>query len=262
MIRRVILLLGLGAAGCSVGGGTGEAKGPVTILDCGGPGKTFPDPMKPEEYSLEPQFFAAEQLLDLSGSQRKVNRLIIRLQNTGRRREANDILRFDIPDLFEAARCVRGKKKADGSADYDESNCFVTPQGTRLRIGTNALVRAFLTPNFKCSTKLQLYDHVGTATSTVRAPSDGTWASYIVFSDFGRANSPEALKKDLAPNFKIELDDRLRASEFVLFLEDDGVVTARLDPLMPPLPSTHISGMLKGLFDFDMQRGQGAQTFP
>jgi hypothetical protein len=31
---------------------------------------------------------------------------------------------------------------------------------------------------------------------------------------------------------------------------------------MPPIPHSHIHGMLTGDFDFVMQRGQGAQTFP
>src|SRR5207248_8009541 len=105
--------------------------------------------------------------LDLSFSQSKAHRLIIRVQNNGRRREVSDILRFDITNLYEIARCVRGDKKPDGSNDFDERDCFPGPMGTRIRVGPTALVRAFLTPNFKCSTKLQIYDHVGTATSAV-----------------------------------------------------------------------------------------------
>jgi hypothetical protein len=255
-VRR-LALLALAAVGCSVGQGTGEVKGPLTILDCGGAGKTFPDPMMPEDYDLHAQFFAAEQLLDVSMGETKTHRLIIRVQNTGRRREADDILRFDIANLYEVARCVRGDKKPDGSDDFDPRDCARVGDGIRIRVGPNALIRAFLTPNFKCSTKLQLFDHVGTANSALRTPNDGNWDSFIVFSALGSArDAPISL------DFKLDLDDPIEASDFELTIEDDAVVTAMSDPLMPPIPVSHISGKLHGEFHFAMQRGQGAQTFP
>jgi hypothetical protein len=239
-----------------VGEGTGSVTGPLTILDCGGPGETFPDPEKPEEYDLHASFFAAEQLLDLSGGQSKSHRLIIRMQNSGRRREANDILRFDIPNLYDVARCIRAGQGDGGASDYDQRDCFPGPGGTRIRVGPNALIRSSLTPNFKCSTKTQPYDHVGTADSNVRMPNDGQWESWIVFSELGNVRD-----QSLPPDFKIEINDRLEA-EFNLTIEDDAVVTARLDPLEPPVPISRINGHLTGSFHFDMQRGQGAQTFP
>jgi hypothetical protein len=255
-VRR-LALLALAAFGCSVGQGSGEARGPLTIMDCGGPGKTFPAAMAGEEYDLHPQFFVAEQLLDLSMGQSKMNRLIIRLQNTGRRREVSDILRFDITNLYEVARCIRGRSKPDGTDDFDGRDCARTPTGMRVRVGPNALVRAFLTPNSKCSTKLQIYDHVGTANSVPRVPNDGNWDSFIVFGALGAA-----AQDPFNPDFKIELDDPLEASDFELTIEDDAVVTAQTDPLMPPVPRSHIAGKLHGQFHFAMQRGQGAQTFP
>jgi hypothetical protein len=248
----------LALVGCGVGQGTGQVKGPLTIEDCGGPGKMFPDPKNPQPYDLEPKFFSAEQLLDLSFGRVKSNRLIIRLQNTGRQRETNDVLRFDIPDALAAARCVRGEMNPDGTPAYDTENCFVSGGQSRLRVGTNALVRSYLTPNFKCSTKIQLYDRVGTAISDLRVPNDGQWASYIVFDSFGNARGDHPP----GPEFKIEIDERLNATDFHLTIEDDAVVSARLDPLKPPIPHSHINGSLDGKFDFDMQRGQGAQTFP
>jgi hypothetical protein len=247
-------LLGLG---CSVGQGTGEAIGPLIIHDCGGPGEVFPRPDDPRPYDLHAAFFAAEQLLDLSGSQSKSHRLIIRMQNTGRRREANDILRFDVPNLYEVARCIRGMQADGGAGDFDARECAVGPKGVmRLRVGTNALVRASITPNFTCSTKMQPYDHVGTAISTVRMPGDGNWESWIEFSELGSVRGSR-----LNPDFRIDIDDRLEA-EFALTIEDDAVVTAKNDPLLPPVPPSRINGSLAGSFHFDMQRGQGAQTFP
>jgi hypothetical protein len=251
-----VALAGLLALGCSVGQGTGEVKGPLTIEDCGGPGVVFPDPENPQEYDLHAAFFAAEQLLDLNQGQTKSHRLIIRLQNTGRRREANDILRFDIPNLFEVARCIRAAGADAGADDYDHRECAPGPGGTRIRVGPTALIRAFITPNYKCSTKVQLYPHVGTAISTVKTPPDGNWESWIVFSELGSVRD-----SDFGFDFKIDIDDRLEA-DFALAIEDDAVVTAKSDPLMPPIPRSHIHGNLTGSFHFDMQRGQGAQTFP
>jgi hypothetical protein len=255
-MKRAVVLVSL-LVGCSVGQGSGAAKGPLVILDCGGPGRNFPDPMMPRDYDLHPQFFAAEQLLDLSGTQSKMNRLVIRMQNNGRRREATDILRFDMPNLYEVARCIRGRNKADGSPDYDVANCGPGPEGMRLRVGINALVRAYLTPYFSCSTKLQTYDRVGTAISSKRMPGDTNWESFIVLSALGGV-----LDDPLKPDFKIDIDDQIEASAFTLTIEDDAVVTAVVDPLMPLVPVSHINGHLAGSFRFAMQRGQGAQTFP
>jgi hypothetical protein len=256
-VRRLALVALLGA-GCSVGQGTGAAHGPLTILDCGGAGKTFPTLQNPtEEYDLQPHFFAAEQLLDLSMGKAKTNRLIIRVQNTGRRREASDILRFDITNLYEVARCVRGKATDAGAPDYDTRECAPGPTGMRIRVGPNALIRAYLTPNFKCSTKLQIYDHVGAADSTPRPTNDGNWESFIVFATLGTA-----AEDPLPLDFKMDLDDALDASKFHLTIQDDAVVSNRFDPLMPPLPLSHIKGTLDGEFHFAIQRGQGAQTFP
>jgi hypothetical protein len=257
-VRR-LGLLALTVLGCIQGQGSGEARGPLTILDCGGTGKNFPPPSTPgAEFDLHPQFFGAEQLLDLTNGQTKQNRLIIRLQNTGRRREVSDILRFDITNLFEVARCVRGGTTPDGGADdFDHRDCARSPTGVRIRVGPNALVRAFLTPNFSCSTKVQIYDHVGAANSMPHIPNDGNWDSYIVFATLGRAALPS-----FSPDFKIELDDPLDASDFQLTILDDAVVTALTDPRMPPVPDPRISGKLHGNFHFTMQRGQGAQTFP
>ena len=254
---RRLVLVALAAFGCSVGQGSGEVKGPLTILDCGGAGKNFPTAAMPnEEYNLHADFFAAEQLLDLSMGQSKQHRLIIRIQNKGRRREVSDILRFDITNLYEVARCVHGGASADGGADFDQRDCAPGPTGTRIRVGPTALVRAFLTPNFTCSTKLQIYDRVGTAISSITPPAGGEWESYIVFSKLADAtdNAPKS-------DFKIDIDDPIEA-KFVLTIEDDAVVTAQSDPLMPPVPGSHIHGNLSGDFRFAMQRGQGAQTFP
>jgi len=52
------------------------------------------------------------------------------MQPTGRSRELNDALAFQIPDSREVARCVRGAI-IGGIPDYDEKNCIQGPNGPR-----------------------------------------------------------------------------------------------------------------------------------
>ena len=53
---------------------------------------------------------------------------------------------------------------------------------------------------------------------------------------------------------------RLRAN-FHIVLGDDRMLTA-IKMMVDPPPAPTIGGTLDGNFDFDLQRGQGAQTFP
>jgi hypothetical protein len=65
--------------------------------------------------------------------------------------------------------------------------------------------------------------------------------------------------------FYVELGQRIYATTFALTLVDDQVVNAAIKNL--PRPDPNIGGTLggdptKGRFDFDLQRGEGAQFFP
>jgi hypothetical protein len=267
-MRALYLLTALAPLACQVGQGSGDVFGPLFIENCqgdvrsGSVRKSFGmSPTEPKVYHLNPGFFAAEPIQDIAIGP-KTNRLIIRIQTTGRRREANDIVRFDVPDSREVARCIRGRLiPGTGQPDYDTKECFWGANGPRVRIGPEALVRSYFTPNFTCNAPV-----VGTGVSTVpTAPNGGMWESWIEFEHFGTAEQPSVPPEQrtaVSDEFKVEFDQRLTVRAMHVKLQDDAYVRAVLDmtplPMHPPL----ISGDLEGQFDFDMQRGQGAQTFP
>ena len=69
----------------------------------------------------------------------------------------------------------------------------------------------------------------------------------------------------ISPKFRIEFGERIYARTFFLTLMDDHVVNAAINNR--PKPASMIGGTLggdptTGKFDFDLERGQGAQFFP
>jgi hypothetical protein len=264
-VRRVLarVAISVAAAACEVGDGSGAARGPLTILNCRIDGSDYPGEDDPPEYDLNPQFFAAEPLQDIGRARIKMNRLIIRMQDTGRQRELTDVLRFDIPSSYEVARCVRGLRAPDGTAEFDEKNCSWATGVPRLRVGLHGLVQAYFTPRATCPpSKYVPRNVVATAVSNPQAAPDA-WESWIELKVFGaaraEASSPDE-DRTTAPGFKVDFDQRLWAPAFHLTMRDDKVVKA-LEKGEPP-PREEVSGVFDGFFDFDMERGQGAQTFP
>ena len=89
--------------------------------------------------------------------------------------------------------------------------------------------------------------------------------SRIEFSVFGSAradgNVPAEMRQRVGEGFKVDTGERLVAPHFELVLQDDFVVEAQRRMTFP-LPMPEIGGQLSGYFDFDLERGQGAQTFP
>jgi hypothetical protein len=253
-------------AGCTAGQGEGHAVGALFITACTVVRKEVSDrgtPAQPELFDLKPGFFAGEPIQDVSQVAR-VNRIIIRLQPNGRRREVNDVLTFDIPNSREVARCVRGRIRTEGGVnvpDYDTANCLQGPLGPKLRIAPDGLVRASLSPAATCNNPV-----VASATSTPMPPAPGEWDSSITLVDFGSAASLEApeMRAPIDDAFEVAVGERLRATAFSLKLEDDEVV--KYLRMYPPgaalVPVPRIGGTMLGDFDFDLQRGRGAQTFP
>lgn len=251
--------------GCEVGSGTGHASGELFVLGCF-EGDTDEErdlgaPGLPEPFDLEPTFFAGEPIDDIAPPP-KMNRLIIRMQRSGRRRESNDVLAFDIVDTTAVARCVRQRVSVDANGqtqpDYDPSLCVATPSGTKLRVGTDSVIHASLSLRDTC-----LKNVVGLAISTPRTVEDGTGESWIELTHFGsaaQAGRTPAERDPIGSDFKVDLGERLHAPGFRLLLEDARVVTARREN--EPIPAAQIGGSLTGFFDFDLERGQGGQTFP
>lgn len=248
-MRRAGAALALLVAGCAVGQGNGYVQGPLTVTDCTGAGKNLIATMD-HPYDMQPQFFAGEPIRDLRIGSVRTNRLIIRIQKTGRQRELNDVLRFDIPNVYDVARCVRGPAQPG----YDEKNCVPGPDSVRIRVAPDSIIRSYFTPRFTCAWP-QTYgdEQVGTAIAAPTASSD--WTSWIDLQDFGGARD-----KPVNSDFFVDFGQRLRAAKFHVTIEDDRVVRAAASG-MPP-PTREIGGVLEGSFDFDLDRGQGAQTFP
>jgi hypothetical protein len=270
-----------GLCACSVGKGVGAASGVIFEYGCKKSGDYCSAPgvcgteTIPVAYDLKPSFFAGEPINDLrqsgSGSAIMSNLLTIRLQRSGKEIEQNDVLTFDITSSYEVARCVRGGVRADGSNDWDPTNCYrASDTGPgRMRVHYDSKVKAALTLKATCTANL--------VASAVSAPvpltnyatepnpvvTDGSWSSWVEFQEFGAA--APGVGDPIDGRFRVELGQRIYASAFYLTLVDDQIVNAAIDNL--PQPAANIGGTLggnstTGSFDFDLERGQGAQFFP
>ena len=293
-VRRLIVV-GLGLwvlclGACSVGKGVGAAKGTLFELGCSSGGDYCSSPGvcgaygNAVPYDLHPSFFAGEPINDLrqlnSGNEIMNNRLTIRLQRSGKEIEQNDVLTFDISSSYEVARCVRGRIYTDPDTselknDWDATNCYrASDNGPgRMRVQYDSQVRAALTLKATCTANLVAsavsapvpLDYTTTPTPVV---ADGSWLSWVDFQEFGGAAQIDKVptKRDpISPKFRVGLSDRIHASAFALTLEDDQIINAAIHDL--PQPAPNIGGTLggdetTGRFDFDLQRGQGAQFFP
>jgi hypothetical protein len=290
-MRRVLILLDsamvavLLSSGCSVGKGVGAASGEIFEYGCSKNGDYCSDAdggvCGPLSYDLRPAFFAGEPIDDLrqysEGSNNMImnNRLTIRLQRSGKRIEQNDVLTFDVASSYEVARCVRGHIFDDGKKDWDEANCYRATDNSpgRIRLQWDSPVHASLTLKATCTVNLVAsavsspvpLNYRATPNPTV---TDGNWLSWVEFQEFGTAAQYDRAPTDRDPvrgKFRIELGNRIYAPTFLVTLEDDEIVTAARNNM--PKPSPRIGGTLggdptTGRFDFDLQRGQGAQFFP
>jgi len=278
--------------GCSVGKGVGAASGEIFEYGCSKNGDYCASDADggvcgPIPYDLRPSFFAGEPIDDLrqysEGSNNLImsNRLTIRLQRSGKRIEQNDVLTFDVVSSYEVARCVRGHVLPDGTNDWDEANCYRASDNApgRVRLQWDSPVHASLTLKATCVGANNMT--VNVVASAVSAPvplsysvtpnptvTDGSWQSWVEFQEFGTAAQYDRAPSERDPvsgKFRIELGNRIYSPTFLVTLEDDQVVTAARNNL--PKPSSRIGGSLggdpsTGRFDFDLQRGQGAQFFP
>jgi hypothetical protein len=294
-------LLLVAATGCKVGKGVFQAEGTLYVKNCEGMRDRGSLEMPPPYALVPPQFIAGEPIEDIKRMGRD-NRLIIRLQNSGKRIEVNDVLTFDIVSTYEVAKCVRGALK-DGQPDYNPQFCSWPPDGRgppRIRVGLNTYVRANFAPRSKCPQPLRGGRHsVGTAIAGeqiegFRAPAPGrdggvaaqdggaaggdagaadpaTWEAWISFEQFGVAATfdvPQAQRQPIdREDFKVDFGQRLHATFHIEFTDDRVLKEYRENLELPaslrePLQPADIAGTLDGFFDFDLERGQGAQTFP
>jgi hypothetical protein len=257
----------LALAGCTVGDGSGHASGEMFVKNCS-PSGDYGTALVPAAYNLRPDFFAGEPIEDIRNDGGE-NRIVIRVETFLKRvrRSAGvpqggpfkDQLLFNMRSV-PVAKCVRSA--AIGRPDpLLASFCEVTPGDPvpRIRVGPQQPIRVAFAPHATCPKNIYV---VGTAQGddpkvggvvTPLAPAQ--WPSWVKMESFGNAAAV-----DVGVNFKVEFDERLHATNFVLDLEDDRVLEA--PRLHEPIPESEIKGRLQGFFDFDLERGQGAQTFP
>jgi len=287
MMRAPLAAFGLAvllAGGCQVGKGVGAASGQIYELGCSGKGDYCAEGVCGTDknmapYDLHPTYFAGEPIDDLRnysspGTGIMNNRLIVRLQRSGKQIELNDVLTFDVASSYEVARCVRGRIDANGVHDWNEANCYrASDNGPgRLRVQYDGDVHAALTLKATCTANL-----VASAVSrpvpisystTIGAPVDpAQWLSWVEFEEFGSAAQSDRLPAErdpIGPKFRIDFGQRIYATSFQLTLVDDSLVNAAIYDR--PRPASQIGGTLggdptTGRFDFDLQRGQGAQFF-
>jgi hypothetical protein len=284
----------MGLVGCTVGSGSGSAKGSLWVTGCNddtnyGGG----DAGVPESYDLQPTFFAGEPIEDLASGSTHRNRLIIRMQGTGLATQYNDTLYFDIENSYEVARCVRGSTMG-GTQDwkniellYDQKpitwcdwsgNAFtdggavdggINPgspdAGASLDGGMSVMAqypRIRITPDTDLRSSLALLSSCPAANVSADASYKGADVSWIEFQNFGSAeqsNLTPDMRSLVESTFVINYGERLRAN-FHLVLEDGQVITAVETNQSAPAPL--VGGTLDGYFDFDLERGRAAQAFP
>jgi hypothetical protein len=262
----VVIALLVTAAGCGVGNGVGAAAGTLYVLDCVPGQLSRGTDANPAPYDMVPTFFAGEPIEDVRVGGRE-NRILIRLETAGQRVRRSegvaalgpvkDILYFDV-DASATARCVRAA--ATGSPTPNASYCFITANGmARMRVGPLQPVQASFAPRAECYKNIYVVGKAAGDDPEVngnRQPvAAANWLSWVDFQDFGSARS-----RDPGTDFKVEFGETLHADKFSLELEDALVLKAEKDREPPPEPQ--IGGHLEGYFDFDLERGQGAQTFP
>jgi hypothetical protein len=281
LVMGVALLLGA----CQLGRGVGAASGVLYEYGCSDSGDYCSDGVcgtaaSPVPYNLHPSYFAGEPIDDLrnysAGTGIMLNRLTIRLQRSGKQIELNDVLSFDVSSSYEVARCVRGRVDGTtGKNDWDEANCYrASDNGPgRMRVQYDSEVHAALTLKATCEANL-VASAVSSPVPLSYSTSVGTpvppaeWLSWVEFQDFGSAaqsDRPPQERDLVGPKFRIDFGERIYATSFLLTLADDSVVNSAIYDR--PRPEPQIGGVLggdptTGRFDFDLQRGQGAQFFP
>lgn len=257
---RAALVAVFVVAGCTVGEGEGEVKGSLYVKNCYGTKSTddYGTPTNPMSFDLRADFFSGEPIEDIKPNPTD-NRLLIRLQTSGRRPEDNDMLVFDVQS-WRVAQCVRGAPAVLATPELQRFCAHTPGQPPKVRVGPGFPITANLVLRNRCP----FNPFVGTARDTSASNPAATpddWTSWIRLKAFGSAAvDGNGARPDVDPSFKVEFGEKLEATAFQLDIMDDIVVRANAAKGPPPAP--HIFGSLSGRFRFELQRGQGAQTFP
>lgn len=281
--------LAVSLAGCGVGDGTGAAVGTLFVNGCRPVALDGAFPA----YDLKPTFFAGQPIEDICPPPgncpgERTNRLIIRMQRTGKRVEVDDTIYIDIENSVEVARCIRGLV-VNGVPTWDIRN-VLNPDGSPTDIpfcdwtwtdlggdggagdggvadggagGAGGAARKTAPhPRINLSTLDYVRGSIMPLGSCIEQRLVGVSlpGSYIEFQDFGSAvRNGVAAAGEIDGDFKVLFGERLRAT-FHLELGDQRVTMAMKDRDFIPVPK--IGGVINGTFDFDLDRTRAAQPFP
>ena len=116
------------SVGCSVGQGSGAAKGELFVVACNNGLNYGVDAgvdaggymVAPKPYNLGPDgptFFAGAPTDDLIQGPGAMNVLQMRMASSGLLERYTDFLEFDVTSSYEVARCIRGRT-VNGQPDY------------------------------------------------------------------------------------------------------------------------------------------------
>jgi hypothetical protein len=270
----LLFLTALAAGGCTVGSGTGSATGPLWIVGClEGANFGEPPPGEPEIFDLNPTFFAGEPIEDIADGPH-INRLIIRMQRNGNGIDVNDTMYFDIIDSGKVAACIRGRT-VGGVPDYDTGPgtiqeedlmgnpvmygpwCDWSAGGTspRIHVRPDGPVRISLAPLRTCGSQSRPPAFV-----TVTADAHQGWIDFQHFGHAQQLELPPEERSAVEGDFKVAFGERLEAAFHAEMIDHRVIVAIREDDQVPQDP--RIGGTLDGGFDFNMERGRAAQTFP
>jgi hypothetical protein len=294
----------LAPLGCAVGSGSGSASGSLFVYSCRdtSPFGYTPDPLNPLvvdpiPYNLGPQFFAGIPLDDLNPGPGAMNQIQFRMQSTGLVQMYTDTLEFDAINVFEVARCVRGRT-VNGQPDYlvtqplplslataanpnpmtlwcDWSGMAFSVDGgapdaavpgapdasTALDGGmsmTPSAPRIHITPWTDIHASLSLGQTCPGAI-TAGIGMDG-WIQFQSFGTAEEANKAPADRDPVEPSFLINYGDNIRAS-FDVVIGDPQVANAIANATTPPMTG-RVGGQLSGYIDFNLARGRSGQPFP
>ena len=210
--------------GCTVGEGSGAAKGSLYVKNCEGtatsPSGNKGRPGMPDAFDLNPNFFVGEPIEDVK-PEGTDNRILVRHEDAGKRLEDSDVLIFDM-DSFPVAQCLRGVPAVLATAAL-QAFCAYLPGKTwpRLRVGRGFPVRANLALHKSCpGNPYVIAEARGWGPATAGAPPE-QWNSWIELREFGEATMRTTDPvQDVKAGFRVEFGERLFAESFHLDLDD------------------------------------------
>jgi hypothetical protein len=288
-------------AGCTVGGGSGSAKGTLWVTGCSDNANApnLGTPTAQVAYDLQPTFFAGEPIEDLATGVMHKNRLILRMQRTGLAIQYNDTLYFDVENSYEVARCVRGRT-INGQPDWKQSQPLYnnvqrvdwcdwtgyaftdggavgaaidggpldagagdagTLDGGASLDGGMSVMAQYPKIHLTPDTDLRSSLALLTSCPMANVSADAS-GGWIQLMDFGSAE-----QGDLAPEMRSAVDP-----DFVInyggrlranfhLQLEDAQVIYAVENNLPA-PDPLIGGTLDGFVDFILERGRAAQVFP